>query len=52
MKKSDIYRYAMIAVVDHAGFHASTKIEIIEMLMGDKSMAEWVEKNEEEQKNG
>ena len=51
MRKSEIYRYAMMAVVDHEDFHASTKIEIIEALMAEKSMYEYIEEKESE-KNG
>ena len=50
MKKSERYQFAMLAVLN-SGFADKTKLEILETLMGDKSLAEFTEKAEEE-KNG
>lgn len=46
MKKSNLYQLAMIAVVD-SDLHASVKLEVLEVLMEDKRVAEWSEKREE-----
>ena len=51
MKKSERYQVAMIAVLTNNSIVANDKLEIIETLMGDKSLAEYVEGTEEE-KNG
>lgn len=48
MKKSERYQVAMIAVLTNNSIMANDKLEIIETLMGDKSLAEWSEKAEEE----
>lgn len=51
MKKSIRYQLAMMAVLVCNEIEAQDKLEIIETLMGDKSLAEWSEK-QEEKKNG
>ena len=48
MKKSEIYKEAIFAVVD-SKLEASVKIEIIERLRIDKWLAEMVEENEEKE---
>lgn len=50
MKKSEKYNLAMMAVVD-THMTAQAKLEIIEMLLADRTIAEYCEKAEEE-KNG
>ena len=52
MRKSEIYRYAMLAVVDCDDFHASTKLEIIEELSKERTLYELIEKDKEERENG
>lgn len=47
MKKSEVYNCAMIAVINSV-FPAEMKLEVIEVLMNDKSVAEWSEKKEED----
>ena len=51
MKKSERYQAAMFAVVECQLIDTKSKLEIIETLLGDKSVAEYVEGTEEE-KNG
>ena len=51
MKKSEKYYLAMLAIVD-SNLMAGQKLEILEMLAGEKSLAEFVEKAQEEEKNG
>ena len=46
MKKSEKYQLAMIAVLEMDTL-SSTKLEVLEQLMDDKSLAEWSEKQEE-----
>lgn len=46
MKKSDIYQLAMLAVVDSEDIEAHDKLEVVEVLMNDKRVAEWSEKQE------
>lgn len=49
MKKSEKYRIAMLAVInDNFNAEAETKLEVIEMLMHEKTVAEMLEKTEEE----
>lgn len=50
MKKSERYQKAMIAVIE-TEMTAEDKLEIIETLWADHSLAEWSEK-QEEKKNG
>lgn len=49
MKKSEIYNLAMIAVVD-SDLRATEKLKVVESLMADRNVAEYVEKAEEEDK--
>ena len=51
MKASERYTAAMVAVINNTNINAADKLEIIETLMGDKSIAEFREKQEAE-KNG
>ncbi len=46
MKKSERYQMAMFAVVGDESIKAEDKLEILEMLMADKGVAEWCEKGE------
>ena len=46
MKKSERYNLAMLAVVDSM-LTASTKLEIIETLMADRTVAEYCEQEDE-----
>lgn len=48
MKKSELYSMAMCCVIDNSRLDAGTKLEIIEVLMHEKSLAEWSEEKEEE----
>ena len=50
MKKSHKYYAAMICVVNNHSLSAAEKLEIIEQLMQDKTVAEFVEKKEEEER--
>ena len=47
MKKSEKLNIAMLAVVD-SGYHASVKLEVIEALLAERTVAEFCEKTEEE----
>lgn len=47
MKKSEKYKYAMVAVVD-SDMGATVKLEILEQLMEDKKIVEWSESKEGE----
>lgn len=49
MKKSVLYQLAMLAVVD-SKLDSELKLDVLEVLMNDKSTAEWSEKREEEAK--
>ena len=44
MKKSEIYTLAMVAVVNSRDFGAMDKLDIIETLLSDKSIALYREK--------
>ena len=46
MKKSERYQVAMIAVLTNPAITPSDKLEIIETLLDNKSLAEWSEKEE------
>lgn len=48
MKKSELYQIAMIAVVNSNFLNAGEKLEVLERLMEDKTMAGWSEKKEAE----
>ena len=48
MKNSELYRMAMIAVVD-SNMATSTKLYVLEMLIEDKKMAEFREEREEKE---
>lgn len=48
MKKSEKYKLAMLAVLRDAYIGHEDTLEIIEMLIADKSLAEFCEKEEEE----
>lgn len=47
MKKSEMYQVAMIAVLTNNSIMPTDKLEIIELLLANKSLAEWGEKEEE-----
>ena len=46
MKKSEIYQLAMLSVICDEHIDPVNKLEIIERLTADKSLAEFTEKNE------
>jgi hypothetical protein len=48
MKRSQKYYLAMIAVINSEEIAVNEKLEIIETLIGDKTVAEYSEKMEEE----
>ena len=50
MKKSEIYTAAMLAVLREPELNLGEKLEVLEALMADRSMARWSERNEEEKK--
>lgn len=50
MKKSEIYSAAMLAVVD-SKLLPHVKLEVVEQLMTDKSVAEMCEKYDESEEN-
>ena len=47
MKKSEKYQKAMMAVMRDNGIPNEQKLEIIEQLLADKSLAEWNEAQKE-----
>ena len=49
MKKSEIYTMALLAVMDSANLTAMAKLEVAELLMSEKSLAEILEKAEDEE---
>ena len=50
MKKSEIYNMAMLVIVDSTELSGEFKLKILEVLMSDKSHAEWLESREAEEK--
>jgi hypothetical protein len=50
MKKSEIYNMAMLVIVDSTELSGEYKLEILDVLMSDKSQAEWCENREAEGK--
>ena len=48
MKNSELYKLAMLAVID-SNMAASTKLYVLEMLIDDKKMAEYREEREEKE---
>lgn len=52
MKKSEKYLKAMMVVVDSMKLEASEKLEIIEQLLNDKSVAEFTERHEKADDRG
>ena len=46
MKKSEKIHAAMLAVVNAWGMDGEVKLEVLEMLMNEKSLAEYVERTE------
>ena len=48
MKKSEIYTAAMRSVLEDTRLGTSTKLEIVEVLLYDKRLAEWSETPKEE----
>lgn len=47
MKKSEVYHKTMLLVVDSMKLSADDKLEILEVLLDNESMAKWSEKQEE-----
>lgn len=47
MKKSEKYQLAMVAVIESQLLDSKSKLEIIETLIGDRTVAEYSEKVEE-----
>ena len=47
MKKSEIYRKAMLVIVDSMKLSAEDKLEILEVLAENESTAKWCEKRED-----
>ena len=47
MKKSIIYHTAMLSVIEDAKLGANTKLEILTVLMQDKTIATWGEEQKE-----
>lgn len=47
MKKSEIYTKAMLAVIDDDTLTAPQKLEIIDRLLSDRTVAKWNEEQEE-----
>ena len=47
MKKSEIYNVAMLCVISTNQLNDVEKLEVIEQLMGDKSLAEFSENKAE-----
>ena len=48
MKKSEIIYKAMLCVAENWSMAPAEKLEVLEFLMGEKSLAEYVEKMDEE----
>lgn len=46
MKKSEIYHKAMLVIVDSMKLSAEEKLEILETLADNESVAKWNERNE------
>ena len=51
MKNSEIYNMAMCCVIDDRRLDAGTKLEIVEKLINDRSIAEYSERKAEEKDN-
>ena len=51
MKKSDIYQFSMLSVIDDPKISTATKLLIIEQLMADKHLAEFSENKEGQKKS-
>lgn len=52
MKKSEIYKMASFAVLHCNQVTDSEKLDVLKVLIEDRDLAIWREKNEEEEKNG
>lgn len=50
MKKSECYHLAQIAVLTSPSISPERKLQVIEVLHGNKSNAEWQEEREAEEK--
>ena len=48
MKKSELYKLAMLSVMNDNSLDPEDKLEVVELLMNDKRVSEWSEKQEEE----
>lgn len=51
MKKSELYKLAVLSVIHDNSLDPDDKLEVVELLIDQKSTAAWCEKREEE-KNG
>ena len=49
MKKSERYKFAMMAVVNSSCLSAAVKLDVLETLVEDKRVAEWSENNEKQE---
>ena len=47
MKRSEIYHYVMVAVVN-SGMSVEVKLKVLKQLMDDESLAEYTERKEAE----
>ena len=47
MKKSEIYHYAQIAVLNAAAIAPETKLEVLRVLIDDESLATYTEEQED-----
>lgn len=50
MKKSEMYKLAQVAVIEHPMLSSKQKIEILKELLDKESVALFVEKQEEKEK--
>lgn len=48
MKKSEIYQAAMLSVIDDDRLDATSRLEIIAVLLNDKGIAEYSERKDAE----
>lgn len=48
MKKSEVYRLAMVAVAESESLRSEQMVEIIEVLSDDRKLAKWSEEKEEQ----
>lgn len=48
MKKSELYKLAVLSVIHDNSLDPEDKLDVMELLMNDRRVAEWSEKQEEE----